>query len=191
LALATGRIASTLEIKARWIYSELVSSRLGEMHRAYPPLAEVSQLALAGVPFDDVPEAHHQALADAAALSHPMYMTLVNQHEKYVLTGWGKQQLAAAYVDKFFNTPRRNVPLRFRDFLIWSRNTGEGGTPNPMDPRVAADAIPPGTPPMTDAAPIVVGVGGNMIVDGYLRCTLFMRDAPANATLPVWVGVSR
>lgn len=190
LALLAGRIASTLEIKARWIYSEIVSSRLGEMHRAYPPLAEVSELALADVPFEEVPEPYHQALADAAALSHPMYMQLINQHQKFVLTNWGKPQLGLAYVDKFFNTPRRDLPLRFNDFMVWSRNTGPGGTRNPMDPRLAADTIPPGTPPKTDAAPIVVGPGSNMIIDGYLRCTLFMRDAPASAKLPVWVGIS-
>lgn len=116
-------------------------------------------------------------------------MPLMDQHWTFLLTTWTKGQLGEAYVDKFFYTPYRDLPLRFLDFLVWPRNTGPGGTHNPTDPRVAADGVPPGTPTLTDAAPIAVGPTGNFIVEGHLRCTLFMRDAPASATLPIWVGL--
>lgn len=189
MPLVPGRIASNLEIKARWAYSEIVSSRIGKMYQDHAPLADVVRLALDEVAFENLPAFHHQVLADAASVSHAGSMPLLDQHRSFLLSAWSKAQLAEAFVDRFFNTPRCDAPLRFRDYMIWPRNTGPGGTYNPTDPRVAADRVPRGTPPITDAAPIAVGAGGNFIVEGHLRCTLFMRDAPAPETLPVWVGL--
>lgn len=189
MPLVPGRIASNLEIKARWAYSEILSSRFGNIYRDQAHLADVVGLALDRVPFEDLHVIHYQVLAEAVSFSRGGYMQLLDQHRSFLLNTWGKEQLAEAYVDKFFYTPYRDLPLRFRDFLLWPRNTGPGGTHNPNDPRVVADGLPAGTPPLTDAAPIAVGPAGDFIVEGCLRCILFMRDAPASATLPVWVGL--
>jgi hypothetical protein len=188
LTLALGAVASTLETKARWAYSEIMSSRTGERYQNHTPLAPVAQLALAGTPFEDLPPDCHQILGDAVTATRTRLIRLMEQHRRFVLKHWSKHELANSYADAYFNTPRREIPLRFGDFLRWPRGTGPDGRPAMDDPRIVADGIAPGTVPFTDAAPIAVGSGGDLIVDGYLRCILFMRDAPASARLPVWVG---
>lgn len=156
------------------------------MYQQYPPLAEVSRLALDAVPFDDLPMEHHPVLAVAISISRGGYMPLLGQHATFVLRQWSKGELAGAFADKHFNTPQRADPLPFSDFLSWPRNTGPNGETVSSDPRVVADSLPLGTAPSTPEAP--VAVAGNRIVDGYLRCILFYRDAAPSATLPIWVG---
>ncbi len=190
MALAVGRIAPQQEVLARWAYSEIVSPRVGGLYHQRAELAGATELALGGIPFDQIPRDHHPDLAAAATFIRATYSAIITQHPRFLLAEWDKEKVGAVFVDKWFNTPHRDIPMKFRDFVRWNRNVSIDGSLHPPDPRIAADAIPRGTPPLTEEAPIVTGVAPGFLVDGYLRCLLFLRDAPETAKLPMWVGLN-
>lgn len=185
--LVPGQKASNLEIMARWAYSELFSSRLGaDFQRLF---GDFSVVATGGPPFETLERGHHELLAGTLRISRGVLLVEVERHHGFVLQLWSKGRLCQCNALQFFNTPARARPMPFYDFLNWARNTGPDGKPDPNDPRTVADTIPLGSFKITEA-PIAVGEFPNMLIDGYLRSVVFMRDAPADAMLPVWVGLS-
>jgi len=186
LPLVHGHMASSIEVKARWAYSELTSSRVSWLYRQHD-LDGLDDMAAAGVDFERMSKKHRQRLVDLLHAVRPGLPALVDTHHGYVLDSWSKGRLCQAFAIAHFNTPLRETYLPFFDFLNRARDTGAGGTQETSDPRVAADKVTDSTMPEWGA--IAVFDFPNLLVDGYLRAVLFMRDAPNSATLPVWVGL--
>lgn len=186
MPLRPGYMASSIEIKARWAYSELTSSRIAWLYRKHD-LDGLDEMAADGVDFEQLNSGHRQRLVGLLHAVRPDLPTSVDTHHGYVLDTWSKGRLCQAFAIAHFNTPLRKTYLPFFDFLNRARDTGPGGTPEAGDPRVAADAIAGSTVPEWGA--IAVFDFPNLLIDGYLRAVLFMRDAPDSATLPVWVGL--
>ncbi len=187
MALVPGQRATNLEIIARWAYSELFSSRVGADFQRF--FGDFTVVATHGPPFETLDPAHHEILANALRISRAALLSELEQHDGFSLQLWSKQRLCQCSALQYFNTPARARPLPFTDFLERQSNTGSDGAPDKLDPRTAADTVPPGSLRSTEA-PIAVGTFPHMLVDGYLRSIVFMRDAPADALLPVWVGLA-
>jgi hypothetical protein len=169
-------MASVDEMKSRWVYSEIGSPRWGHAYallHGHTPLLEKAQLH---IPFAALSaEEHAQLLAYAPSSSRRGLMGRLAGHAIYRLEHWDKRQLGAAHTTHGFGV----VP--YAQFYA-ADPSGEDAN----DPREAAKHLPyyPGT---WEAAIAVQEHGGYMLIDGYTRSVVFMKEAPAEATFAVWV----
>lgn len=183
-----GTIASPLEIKARWAYSELRSPRAGS-HYPDALIRDLRAQALSGAPFSQVAPSHWEKLAEAIATARgASYLLAVDRHKHFRLEPWSKGRLCQSFVVAQFNPPDRKLFLAYYDFLIAPPGLTDDGRPDELDPRAELRRLPPGgLGPLREAA-VAVEDFPSLLIDGYLRSLVFMRDAPATAKLPVWVG---
>jgi hypothetical protein len=179
-------MASSVEVKARWAYSELSSSRAGAVYRRYE-LDGLDRMAAQSVGFDQLGRAQRMRLANVLDAVRTQLAEMADMHHSYVLDAWSKGRLAQAFAVSHFNTPSRIGHLPFLDFLNRAPEAGPDGAPDGGDPRVVADRVTDSAMPEWGA--IAVSDFPNLLIDGYLRAVLFMRHAPDSATLPVWVGL--
>lgn len=186
MPLVPGYMASSIEVKARWAYSELTSSRAASAYRHHE-LDGLDRMAATGVAFEQLSPGQRQKLVGLLHLVRTQLPDTADMHHTYVLDAWSKGRLCQAFAISHFNTPSRIGHLPFLDFLNRARDTGPDGAPDDSDPRVVADQVRSSTAPEWGA--IAVSEFPNLLIDGYLRAILFMRDAPDAATLPVWVGL--
>lgn len=184
MTLPPGTIASTTELKARWAYSELTSTRFGRYYRQYP-LEGLDKMAEAGVGFEDI-ESGHRALL-ARVIDEVRHSAILDYHVAYQLQNWSKGRLCQATVAAHFNNDIAALP--YYDFYLREPRTDENGATDQHDPRAQARSIQAGKPEPCAWGAITIYEFPGLIVDGYLRSVLFMRDADPHATLPVWVGL--
>jgi hypothetical protein len=186
LALVPGQVATVRELKARWAYSEQTSSRASSVYRQHR-LDGLDEMAARGVDFDLLQPGQKRRLAELLHLARIGLPDIVDRHQGYMLQLWSEGRLCQASTISHFNTPAQKYFMPYFDFLHWARDIGPNGTEDPADPRIVADSVPVGAPSTSPWGAIAVAEFPNVIVDGYLRSILFMRDAPRTATLPVWV----
>lgn len=115
-------------------------------------------------------------------------MAQVDRHETFVLEEWSKGRLCMCYALSHFNTPARARQMHYYDFLEWPREVLPNGAPDDLDPRIHAATIRRDPERKFGEAAIAVAGYPNILVDGYLRSILFMRDAPITTRFPIWVG---
>ncbi len=168
-------MASVDEMKSRWVYSEISSPRWGhayELLRGHTPLLEKAQLH---IPFSSLTaDEQAQLLEYAPNSSRRGLMGRLAGYALYRLEHWDKSQLLATHTTHAFGS----VP--YADFFA------ADPADDANDPRAAAKHLPyyPGT---WEAAIAVQEHGGFMLIDGYTRSVVFMKEAPDGARLPVWV----
>lgn len=180
-----GAIASPLEIKARWAYSELRSPRAGS-HYPAAQIGELREQSVSGVPFAQLAPWQWEKLAQALLVVRGAdYMVPLDRHDHFCLEPWSKGRLCQSFVVAQFNLPQRNSFLPYYDFLNMAPADDDA-----LDPRSELRRLPPGGMGPLREAPIAVEQFPCVLIDGYLRSLVFMRDAPATAVLPVWVGKS-
>jgi len=170
-------VATVDEMKSRWIYSELGSPRWAEAYeqlRGDTPLLEKAKLH---VPFAALSEDEREQLLRYAPISSRRgLMGRLNNHAAYRLEHWDKQRIRTTTTIHAYGS----VP--YAEFLAGHCPPGEEAA----DPREAAKALP--YYPGTWEAGIVVGKPGEyMLLDGYTRSVVFMKEAPADATFALWV----
>ena len=111
-----------------------------------------------------------------------------DQHPQYICSSWTKGQLAQTWALPAYNPPDKRNPIPYYDFYIGPRNTGPGGSAEDSDARIAADKITPPADLSGHEPVIVIGrPGAYILLEGYLRSVLFMRDAGPAQRLLVWV----
>ena len=115
----------------------------------------------------------------------------VDQHPEYICSGWTKGQLAQTWALPAYNPPAKRDPIPYYDFYIGPRNTGPGGSAEDSDARIAADKITPPADLSRHEPVIIIGRPGvYILLEGYLRSVLFMRDANPVQRLLVWLPKS-
>jgi hypothetical protein len=170
-------VATVDEMKSRWVYSELGSPRWGEAYaqlRGHTPLLEKARLH---VPFSSLTaEERDQLLEYAPHSSRRGLMARLNNHSQYRLEHWTKSQISATRTIHAYDS----VP--YEDFLAGSSKPGDENS----DAREAAKKLP--YYPATWEAGMVVGTPGDYILlDGYTRSVVFMKEAPRGDKFAIWV----
>lgn len=170
-------MATVDEMKCRWIYSELGSERWREAYtqlRGSTPLSEKAKLHIA---FSSLASAERQQLlAYAPSSSRRGLMGRLGNHSDYRLEQWDKSQVGATRTIHAYGS----VP--YGEFLATDSPSGDEAT----DAREAAKALP--YYPGVWEAGIAVGEPRNyMLLDGYTRSVVFMKDAPPDARFAIWV----
>jgi hypothetical protein len=164
------------EMKSRWVYSEIGSPRWGHAYetlRGHTPLLDKAQ---SHIPFASLsPQEHAQLLEYAPNSSRRGLMGRLAAHATYHLEHWTKPQLSAAHTTHHFGD------LPYDKFFAAAYTPGDKD-----DPHEAAKSLPyyPGT---WEAAMAVGHPGNYMLVDGYTRSLVFMRQAAADATFAIWI----
>jgi hypothetical protein len=170
-------VATVDEMKSRWVYSELGSPRWGETYaqlKGNTPLLEKARLH---VPFSSLTADERAQLLDYAPNSSRRgLMARLGNHANYRLEQWDKSQVSATRTTQAYGS----VP--YDEFLAGGCKPGEEAT----DAREAAKTLPyyPGT---CEAGMVVCKPGDYMLLDGYTRSVVFMKEAPPGATFAVWV----
>jgi len=174
--------ASAGEIKARWAYSELFSSRLGQRLAAVLP-ARLQDCRKHRPPFEDLTEADHKALVHALKTLRPAsFIDLIDApgSTHYELSQWTAAQLLGCLTLPQFG------PVRYFQFLAGRHEDRSDKPTIPADPRLEAATIPFDENFSVEFPVIALKSREHYIlIDGYLRSILWLRN-PLK-TLPVWV----
>lgn len=170
-------MATVDEMKSRWVYSELGSPRWGEAYaqlRGHTPLLEKATLH---VPFSSLTADERELLLDYAPNSSRRgLMARLSNHPAYHLEQWGKDKMRATHTIHAYGS----VP--YEEFLSGHPSAGEHGN----DAREAAKKLP--YYPGTWEAGVAVGKRGEyLLLDGYTRSVVFMKEAPPDAKFAMWV----
>jgi len=182
-------MASSTELRARWAYAEFKSSRFGQFYRNNDS-TELGELADRQVDFDQLPARLRLRLVELHALNRREFGDIVDAHHTYVLDIWSKGRLCQASTMVHFGGGSQRTYIPYLDFLHGERLVSPDGAPDANDPRTEADSVPQDpTRGIPEWGCIAVNDFPNVLIDGYLRSVLFMRDAPRDALLPVWVGL--
>jgi hypothetical protein len=173
--MKAGDRVSLDRMKAWWTWGEMRSPRWAAGYRAdaraAPLCARVESLAFEQLAAGDI-----AALAEVFEefrgefLAH--YWAEVRE---FVIEEWSADRLGRIYA------MTEADPLgggHYRPLAVYAaaaRPTGAGAR---LDPRVAADAVPPGLA-LRASAPLIVGLykGFQVLIDGHFRGILFLRSA--------------
>jgi hypothetical protein len=179
-----GTFATSVEVKARWAYSEIASLRFG--HKYVGLGAEhLRGLALAGAPFSDVDPSDWSILVSMAEQARNKEMI-----ESIDAFGAPSFKCESWSVEDLLNV--QTLPLfgHFPYSVFLTKNPCavlRNGIPafDEADPRVVAWSIDP-TQPFEQVEPVIIirVQGRPLLLDGYLRSLLwFRRNEPAKPLL--------
>lgn len=182
-----GTIVTADEVKARWAYSEMVSTRWAKHFVGKHQV--LVQKAQSSVPFDALTQSERDELVQALLVSrHPTFVANIDQSApKYQFQQWTKGQLCQTWALPAFNAPAKAEAQPYYDFFIRWPDTGPSGEPEDSDPRVvfarSAILFDPNHEPV-----IFVGQPSRyVLIEGTLRSVIFMHS-PGNAfRLNAWV----
>jgi hypothetical protein len=177
-----GTVIGIEELKARWAYTEITSSRYGGFYRQRLGAAVVD-LADRSTRFGDLPRSELPELAAALeAVRPPAFVDLVRRYgaDRYECVHWRLSQVLNCRTLPQYGT----VP--FYTFLAQPMARDAANEPRRSDPRYVANAVPESEVSAVAEPAIAVVIGKHpILVDGYLRTILWLRK-PGDA-LPVWV----
>jgi len=181
---ASNRVISVAEIKARWAYSEIISSRLGLTYRNHVS-ADIFKLAVRRKPFDAVPQALWPGLISALlTVRPPQFVSLVDQYGTgaFARAEWSPSTLLSC------QTLPQYQMVPFFSFLAHPVARDSKGNLAGGDPRYEANRTRPGCD-VGQAELAIAGManGRPILLDGYLRAILWLRQPVAS--FPVWVPV--
>jgi hypothetical protein len=184
-----GPMISAHELKARWAYSEMASSRWGRHFVQQHPA--LMRKANSGVPFANLGAREHDELVQALPLArHPAFIASIDQcAAQYEFQRWSKGQLCHAWALPAFNPPAKIQPIPYYDFFIRRPDTGPGGQPEDTDPRVTYARAAIAFNPHHEAVIVVGQPGHYVLLEGTLRSVIFMNSAGNSQRLNVWVPV--
>ena len=174
---------TTEEVKARWAYSEISSSRLGKRFKNLLPAGIVDNQSQ-GLPFEQLPDEDRHALIRALKTVRPaafvnVVETLGTGH--FELATWTIAQLVGCVTLPDFGG------VRYFQFLARPYNSEQADEIQPdLDPRREALRIAFDKDFKVKFPLIAVRSGQHdVLLDGYLRSILWLRN-PIEP-LPVWV----
>ena len=167
------------EVKARWAYAELNSTRWGGSNSATPPA--ILAMAREGVPFQLVPSSKYPALVDWLLHGRARdFVANVDRSEHYVLKQISKMQLMALWAISSFNATKTDGVFPYAEFYHERMKRGRN------DPRDVIETIP--RSPFNQLHPVIVvnWDGLPVLLEGYLRSLLFLRSDEAGSILQTW-----
>ncbi len=188
-----GTNATTQEVRARWAYGEMSSDRFGPKYRAHSISKAILDCADNHAVFEDVDKSGWEEwddLRDLARTGEYLHDSL-KQWQSFECAYWSKADFATVLAIPAFNKARGR-PFPYMDFYNGLPDTGvkQGilGFAEDSDPRVQAFR----SPDMPQSQPAVCQLfkGMHLLVDGYLRSIIFMRQAKPDLRFAVWVPVA-
>lgn len=193
MAPSIGQIASAAEVKARWAYAEMRSSRFRRYFEAgaYTNLLEK---AAAGIPFCRLSADEQARLIPALHVAKTeAYISSVDQASNtYECKGWTEGDLMNSWALSLFNRPEKRVCIPYRDFYHGHPGADPAVDLDDGDPRVAVLTVPPEADYRQLEPVIVIGKPGEYILlEGYLRSILFMRSRDKSKRLLAWVPLAK
>lgn len=179
-----GRIATVEEVKARWAYAEVNSSRFGDKfdNLLAPRLLETARQRVA---FDDIARSDWPELVAALVASRSEdYVEQIDWYgaSHYRCVHWRASRLLNCLTLRLFGL------IPFFRFLAMPHRTDGDGNPRPADPRYASTMIPFDPDYVVEEPVVVHDKGYEMLLEGYLRSILWLRN-PVKP-LPVWLPYS-
>lgn len=177
-----GKIISARELRARWAYSELNSSRFAEGYKRHLS-PSILQSAKDRVPFDHVRQDEWPDLALALAKQRGDLIRLMDRVAagRFTLSHWSPTRLLNCVTLPIFGT------VQFLRFLAMPPLVDAAGQNLRSDPRYASTQIPY-RKEFVVAEPIIALNAGvySVLLDGYLRSILWLRNP--QRPIPVWVA---
>ncbi|MCB2059177.1 MAG: hypothetical protein R3E09_13145 [Novosphingobium sp.] len=177
-----GRVATVEEVKARWAYAEVKSTRVGI---SYEPCLSPGRIERArqGDPFEDIPRDEWPSLVSALAQARPSrFVEQIHIYgaDHYECVHWRPSDLLNCLTLPIFGL----VP--FYRFLAMPYRMDDEGNPRRDDPRYVAANLPYDDA-FTVEGPIIVvrDKGHDMLLEGYLRSILWLRNP--GRPLAVWL----
>lgn len=183
-----GTKATTQEIRARWAYGEISSDRFGLKYRAHPISQAILDCADNHAAFEDVDKSHWaelDSLLDRARPNEQLH-TLLRQWPSFECARWSKGDFASVLAIPAFNKAQGR-PFPYIDFYNGLPDTGANQRAEESDPRVQAFRTP--DYPQTEPGVAQLLNGQLILVDGYLRSIIFMRQKNPDLRFAVWVPV--
>ncbi|MET4491642.1 hypothetical protein [Bradyrhizobium sp. LA7.1] len=188
-----GKIVTNREVAVRWSYAE-VTGRFGAKyaaaHQEPESIALIAKI-LNGALFDDLDDTERKRLGAwfDTGLRSDFAGALNSWYTSFRCESWSKSELGVVYTLPIIDPLGRGRSFTFASYLAHPRKVLAGGSLDPNDPAVAADAVSPGTP-FLQKEPLVVGHWGDgklVLWEGNFRAALFVRTADAEAEILVWV----
>lgn len=179
-----GTTATAEEVKARWAYSEISSSRFGKYYIGHTP-AHLEALAKTSAPFSQVSSQDWPTLVSLIETygRNKLFVDNIDIHgsPRFVCTAWGIQELLNSWTVPAFGQ------LPYPVFLSRPPARNATGGVDDADPRYCAQSIP-FDPNFKQTEPaIIIKPGVNMLLEGYLRSILWLRLNDPNTPFLVWL----
>lgn len=187
---AIGDRASASEIRARWAYSEMRSSRFRA--RFGPVYGDLIVKANSGVSFSELRQADRDRLLLALnATRNPDFAGHVDAAAvMFECQTWTENELLNAWALPEFNPPNRDYCISYKTFLM------AGGPPDlasleDCDPRVEwhrQNSSAEANEYQQEEPIIVIGKPGTYIIlDGYFRTLAFVNSPEKSKGLLAWI----
>ena len=191
LLISKGTKASTQQVRARWAYGEICSPRFGAKYRAQAISQPILDCANQSAKFDDVDQQYWSELDSLLELARPgeyLHQEL-KKWQCFECAHWNETDLGACLAIRAFNMPRQTHHLPYMDFYNGKPNTGRAqgawGFAEDSDPRVQAFRTP--DLPQCEPAVAIQHANSFLLVEGYLRSIIFMRQRDLKRKFAVWI----
>jgi hypothetical protein len=175
-----GTIVTAHELKARWGFCEAWTDRWRDKYAAFG-IEKIRD----DVSYLDLTDEEKNHLVWMVSQYREGLIPEIDKFARYVCQAWTKDQLARTLtIVRMAPDRKSNIP--FLSFCICPRFD------DPHDPRVQADQIPFDHRPYYQSEPVIVlpyGANGGeprLLIEGYLRSVLFMRNPNPDAKILVW-----
>ena len=184
--MVIGQVATHKEIKARWAYAEVRSTRFP----VYPHLTASLQKRLdGGANFDDLTEADWDELIEGLVKARNQKIVDNVGTRSYRVVEWSIVELMGCLVLPSYDAAKQGMMTQYSIFDSSPRWVDAQGNPDVSDARVAAEAIGRPLGPHGGAIAIDVGGGKLLLLEGYTRSQLFVHFSPLGTKLLVWVPI--
>ncbi|RUV25875.1 MULTISPECIES: hypothetical protein [unclassified Mesorhizobium] len=176
-----GLVIHREELKARWAYNDLMSSRSGQKRIREFKLGESDPLVLAAgqrKPFHSLGEADRNRLQEMTSKSVSGLVAALDGYSSFTCESWSKAQIVRTYVVPALDPLRQGRSVPYLTMLAAPLFKTSSGQPERTEPRVAADGIALGDEPFPLDPLIVVpnGPATFVLLDGTMRSILFVRS---------------
>lgn len=183
-----GSIVTGHEIKARWTYGEITSSRWSQHFAGVQ--SSVIQKALAATPFSSLTSMEQDELVRLLPHARPVpFFSSVDQHQHYQWQHWTKGQLCQTWALAAFNPPAKKQHIPYYDFFLREPDTGPSGQPEDSDPRQVFRRKPILFDPNHEPVIFIGQQGGHILLEGTFRSVVFMNSPGNTYRLNAWVPV--
>lgn len=184
-AFSVVRTITAEQAKAVWAYGEITSSRRGKRYRRAAP-AHIVKLAESAEPFACLPHADQAALVETLlACRSPKLVANLDRSKRYRRIQLSRRELLALWALPVFDRLAGGRIVPYRDFLRDPPMLGADGTVNRRDPGHAARSVQSDIFRQRNPGIIINVSRRPVLIEGYLRSLLFLRDRNASA-FDVW-----
>jgi hypothetical protein len=187
--MRAGETVNLQQVKARWAYGEIQSPRLAAFYQTDPRVLPLSA-RIKTAAFESLSASDIHALVDIFETFRGSYLRhyFTDVHE-FRVERWTAEQLERVYVMSEVDPTGAG---RYRPFAVYAAERRPNGPYAALDPRVAADKVPPNAE-LRASDPLIVGQYKDfrVLIDGYFRGLIFMRSATPDDRVAVLVPIGK